>query len=48
MGGVWNGDVGIVRHPPATDLLTVRCDFHGWRQLMRAGDTVLCRCEARA
>lgn len=44
MGGGYNGDVGIVRHPPANDLMPLRCDFHGWRYLTRSGDTAACEC----
>lgn len=49
MGGVWNGGVGIVRHVAARDLLEVRCDLHGWQQLVLddSGDAV-CACARHA
>jgi hypothetical protein len=44
-GGPYSGDVGLARHEPARDLLEVRCDLHGWRQLvLNPAGVAVCRC----
>jgi hypothetical protein len=43
-GGPYRGDVGLAKHAPASDIMAVRCDFHGWSYLAKRNGAAVCRC----